>query len=251
MKGFLGRLARAGARLVYLFGNFKAFFALEALRHAPGRRPPREAGEIVDRFHSLFFEAQYRPGGWNGVRWLGVEALKCPLDLWSYQEILFELRPDLVIETGTHRGGSALFLASVLDLVGSGEVISIDITERPDRPSHRRITYLPGSSTAPATVQEVRERASRAGKVMVILDSDHRAAHVREELRLYSPLVSPGQYLVVEDTNVNGHPVLPEHGPGPMEAVREFLGGNPDFVADPSRERFLISFNPGGYLRRR
>ena len=86
---------------------------------------------------------------------------------------------------------------------------------------------------------------------MVVLDSDHSQENVLRELEVYAPLVTPGQYLVVEDTNVNGHPVLPEHGPGPYEAVQQFLAGTSDFEFDPQCERFLFTQNPGGWLRRR
>jgi cephalosporin hydroxylase len=84
----------------------------------------------------------------------------------------------------------------------------------------------------------------------VILDSDHSQTHVRAELQAYAPMVSLGSYLVVEDTNVNGHPVLPDFGPGPMEATQEFLISHNEFVRDPSREKFMMTFNPGGFLRR-
>ena len=85
---------------------------------------------------------------------------------------------------------------------------------------------------------------------MVDLDSNHSKQHVLEEMRAYAPMITIGNYLIVEDTNINGHPVLPEFGPGPMEAVEEFLKENHDFVPDPSREKFLVTFNPGGYLRK-
>jgi cephalosporin hydroxylase len=97
----------------------------------------------------------------------------------------------------------------------------------------------------------VEDGARGKGTVVVILDSNHARAHVAEELRLYHGMVTPGSYLIVEDTNINGHPVLRDHGPGPMEAVEEFLSGRDDFFADTSREKFFLSFNPGGYLRRR
>ena len=86
---------------------------------------------------------------------------------------------------------------------------------------------------------------------MVVLDSDHHRDHVLAELRTYSALVTPGSYLIVEDTNINGHPVRPEFGPGPMEAVDEFLRESPDFAIDPEREKFFLTFNPRGFLRRR
>ena len=173
-----------------------------------------------------------------------------PLDLWVYQEILHEVRPDLIIETGTAFGGSALYLAQVCDGVGRGRVITVDVVASVDRPSHRRITYLTGSSVDVTIVAQLTEAARQAERVMVILDSDHRRDHVLSELQLLGPLVTVGSYLIVEDTNVNGHPVDSVHGPGPMEALDEFLAIQTDFVVDPEREKFLLSFNPRGFLRR-
>jgi cephalosporin hydroxylase len=183
---------------------------------------------------------------------LGAPAQKCPLDLWIYQEILFETRPGLIVETGTAAGGSALFLASICDLLGHGHVVTIDVAEG-ERPPHPRISYLHGSSTDPVIVAQVQRMAATADGVMVVLDSEHACEHVLAELEAYGPLVTPGCYLIVEDTNVNGHPVLAEHGPGPAEAVETFLanGAGALFDVDRDRERLLLSFNPGGYLRRR
>src|SRR5712691_996249 len=105
-----------------------------------------DPSEIVSAFHRLYYDSA--PQTWSNTRWLGVSAQKCPLDLWIYQEILHELRPAVVIECGTASGGSALYLASILALLGTGDVVSIDIEELPDRPVHDRIRYLTGSSTA-------------------------------------------------------------------------------------------------------
>jgi cephalosporin hydroxylase len=214
---------------------------------APPRVPTSQ--EIVDRFHELYYQAESRT--WRNTWWMGVRAYKCPLDLWTYQEILAEIRPDLVVECGTAEGGTALYLAHVLDLVGNGGVITIDLVPPVHPPAHPRIRYLHGSSTDPAIVGRVEDAAQGKGTVMVILDSAHSHAHVAEELRLYHGMVTPGSYLIVEDTNINGHPVFGDHGPGPMEAVQEFLSGHDDFRADASKEKFFLSFNPGGYLQRR
>lgn len=183
-------------------------------------------------------------------RWLGHLCLKYPTDMWAYQEILSELRPAVVVEAGTFRGGSALFLATIMDATGVGQVISIDVEAHEGRPEHPRITYLQGSSTDPDLVAEVAQRVGDASPVMVILDSDHSRDHVRAELDAYAGLVDPGSYLIVEDTNVNGHPVLPEHGVGPMEAVRDFLSARDDFAPDRWRERGMLTANPNGFLRR-
>jgi cephalosporin hydroxylase len=138
---------------------------------------------------------------------------------------IVQTKPDFVIETGTARGGSALFLAHICDVLGKGRVITIDIKENPNRPRHERITYLHGSSTSKEVLSEVKGLVGD-GSALVILDSDHSKDHVIAELRAYSRFVNDGGYLIVEDTNVNGHPVLPEYGPGPMEAVEAFLEAN-------------------------
>jgi cephalosporin hydroxylase len=208
------------------------------------------ANEIVGRFHELYFAEYSRTVA--DTFWLGLQTQKCPLDLWIYQEILSERRPGLIVETGTSFGGSAFFLASVCDLLDHGRVITIDVRDfEHGRPEHSRIEYRKGSSVAPEIVAAVRESVEEDERVMVILDSDHRKDHVLAELRAYASIVTPGDYLIVEDTNVNGNPVLPDFGPGPMEAVDEFLAGDEAFEVDESREKFFLSFNPRGYLRRK
>ncbi len=205
---------------------------------------------VGDQFHRLYYDAGGLGRTWASTRWLGIPTQKCPFDLWIYQEILFELKPDVIIECGTADGGSALFLASLCDLLGKGRVVTVDIKENPARPKHPRITYLLGSSTAERIVDQIRQSIHEGDTVMAVLDSDHRKEHVVNELRIYSRLVTVGSYLIVEDTNLNGHPVAPSFGPGPLEAVHEFLERNGDFVVDRTREKFLLTFNPGGYLRR-
>jgi cephalosporin hydroxylase len=213
-------------------------------RFVAARRPKR----IVDDFHKLYYDLGRET--WGNTRWLGIGTQKCPFDLWTYQEILHEVKPDLIVETGTFGGGSALFLASMCDLMGRGKVVTIDITERSGRPQHERITYLHGSSTSPEIVQAVHSMVVKDDRVLVILDSDHRKDHVLRELEIYSDFVSLGSYIVVEDSNVNGHPVDPSFGPGPMEALQEFLSKDHRFETDRTREKFLVTFNPEGYLRK-
>jgi cephalosporin hydroxylase len=189
----------------------------------------------AEEFHRAYYDAPIVP------TFLGVKTMKCPLDLWVYQEIVFERRPRLILETGTGHGGTTLYLATLMDVLGEGRVITVDWRVR-GRPEHPRITYLEGNSTAVSDQIPIEEPA------MVILDSTHKRDHVLAELRCYSPRVSPDQYLIVEDTNLNGNPVRPDFGPGPTEAVREFLAEHPEFTPDRSREKFLLSYNPGGYL---
>lgn len=205
---------------------------------------------LVDEFHKLYFEARAFNMTWRNTFWMGHPILKCPLDLWLYQELIHKLRPEVIIETGTAFGASAHFLATMMDLVGTGRVITIDVEDRPGRPTHPRVTYLTGSSVAPEMVARVRDMVGTASPVMVLLDSDHSRDHVRAELEAYSPLVTRGSYLVVEDTNLNGHPVDPEYGPGPMEAMKDFLAANRSFAHDTSLDKFFLTFNPGGYLLR-
>jgi len=210
-------------------------------------RTPVARGAAARLFHRAYYEAGR---SLDAARWLGVEALKTPQDLWVYQEIVVETRPDLIVETGTFNGGTALFLATICDALGHGRVVSIDVRRRAPLPEHPRIEYLTGSSIEPPIVDEVRKRAGEQGRLMAVLDSDHSRDHVLAELRAYGPLVAEGCYLVVEDTNINGHPAAPHWGPGPMEALEAFLAEGAPFVSDPRREKFLITFNPQGFLRR-
>jgi cephalosporin hydroxylase len=203
---------------------------------------------VVAAFHRLYH--QRGATTYNNTRWLGTLVQQLPLDLWSFQEIVYETRPDVLVEAGTFHGGSALYYASIFDFLGHGRVITIDIEAQPDVPKHPRITYILGSSTSPETFRKVQGHIQPGEKVMVILDSDHHAPHVLNELNLYHPLVSPGCYVIVQDTHFNNHPILPHFGPGPYEAVQEFLKTGPPFVADRSREKFLMSFNYGGFLKR-
>jgi cephalosporin hydroxylase len=208
-----------------------------------------DEARIVEDFHRLYYEGAAE-STWQNTFYMGHRILKCPLDLWQYQEILHATRPDLIIETGTCFGGSALYLAHLCDLLGTGRVITIDIDARDGRPAHPRVEYWTASSVAPDTVERARAAAVRASRTMVILDSDHSERHVSAELAAFADLVTPGCYLIVEDTNVYGHPVALEHGPGPMEALDAFLATRQDFVIDERWQKFLMTFNPRGLLRR-
>ncbi len=209
---------------------------------------PIVSRRITNRFHRMYYYLRRRT--WRQTYWMGVPAFKCPLDLWIYQELLHEIQPDWVIETGTARGGSALYLAQMLDLLGRGHVVSIDIATVDGRPSHPRITYRTGSSIDDDIVASVKAEIGPEDRVLVILDSDHSRDHVLAELRTWGSVVTPGSYCVVEDSNVGGHPVSRDFGPGPMEAIETFLGESDAFVIDREREKFFMTFNPNGYLKR-
>jgi cephalosporin hydroxylase len=187
---------------------------------------------------------------WYNTKWLGVPLEKYPTDLFAYQEIIFETKPDVIIEAGTYKGGSAYYFASLFDLLGKGRVITMDIQDQPEKPKHPRIEYLLMSSVSDEAVRRIKSEIKPEERVMVSLDSDHAEAHVFRELQIYSSMVTKGCYLVVEDTNINGHPVYPSFGPGPMEAVKKFMANNEDFEADRSREKFMLTVSPRGYLRR-
>jgi cephalosporin hydroxylase len=204
--------------------------------------------KILEGFHKLYYDNRQQT--WQDTWWMGTKILKCPLDAWLYQEIIYEVKPDLIVETGTCNGGSAHFMASLLDIIGSGQVVTVDVENETQRPSHPRITYLTGSSTSPEIVDELARLVSGKSRVLVILDSDHSQAHVSQELLAYAPFVTKNSYLIVEDTNINGHPVRKDFGGGPFEAITDFLAQDRRFVVDRKKEKFMMSFNPGGYLKR-
>jgi cephalosporin hydroxylase len=206
-------------------------------------------GVITNLFHIRFYQDSLTT--WANTRWLGTTILKNPCDMWVYQEILHENKPDLLIECGTNQGGSALFFAHMFDLIGHGRIVTIDINANPGKPVHPRIEYLVMSSTSDQCMAELRQRIKPGEKVMVVLDSDHSEAHVRKELELYSKIVSVGQYIVVEDSNVCGHPVSRSHGPGPHEALTDFMRtNNKAFQIDYARQKFKVTFNPDGWIKR-
>jgi cephalosporin hydroxylase len=211
--------------------------------------PIPESGDTVREFHLLYYEDWART--WRNTFWLGTRVLKCPLDLWVYQEIIHRTRSDVIVECGTFFGGGALFLASMCQLIGSGRVITIDNLAQRRRPTHDLITYISGSTVDPELVAGVRQSIGEGETVMVILDSDHARDHVLQELRTWAPVVTKDHFLIVEDTNLNGNPVAPEWGAGPKEAVEAFLAESDEFVVDTDCEKFFLTFNPGGFLRRR
>ncbi len=198
---------------------------------------------------------------WN---WLGVPIIQIPPDIVATQEIIWETRPQFIIETGVARGGSLIFYASILQLIGDGRVIGIDIDIRDHNrhaveahPMSTRIDLIQGSSIDPELVGGVAERVRGAERVMVILDSNHTHQHVLDELRLYAPLVSKGQFLIVADTVVEDIPAQAHRrrpwGPGnnPGTAVKAFLKESDDFEVDPFfNAKLLVTSSHGGYLRR-
>ncbi len=202
--------------------------------------------KVVSDFIALYHGAHERT--WQNTFFMGAKVLKCPFDLWIYQEVIHEVRPDVIIEGGTYFGGSALYLASLCDLVGNGKVVTIDVGEFSGRPAHPRVEYLTGSTLSVEVLRKVLERIE-GKRVMVILDDNHDRDHVLEELRVYGPMVTPGSYMIVEDGIVN-HAVH-QGTPGPQEAVMAFMKEDKSFDIDLKREKFFMTYNPNGYLRKK
>lgn len=196
--------------------------------------------------------------------WLGLPIIQYPQDIMAMQEIIWRVKPDLIIETGTARGGSAIFYASTLKLLGGGKVVSVDIDIRGHNRSAIRkhflspfIILIEGSSIAASTLQKVENIANKAKKVLVTLDSLHTHEHVLAELELYSKFVTRGSYMVVFDTVIGNLPQKHSFdkpwgkGNNPKTAVDEFLKNRPDFIMDKSIEnKLLLTVAPGGYLKR-
>ena len=223
----------------------------EVLKQRDLQVPVAQQRELMKVFHSLKV--------WDSLRFHNVRIIKNPLDLWMLQQIAYEIQPDFVVETGTWQGGSALYWAHTLNGMGleNARVLTVDIQDQTSVASthalwKKYVEFFKGSSTDPKLVSQIAQRVKGA-KVIVNLDSDHSMAHVLEELRMYSPMVSKGSYIAVEDTHIDGIPTNPAEGPGPMAGVRKFLaeGGSKDFEQDFTREAMVMTSYPGGWLRRK
>lgn len=205
---------------------------------------------LFDRVNQIY----YRLGLWQS-KWLNMESSQIPCDNWVMQEIISEVKPDFIIETGTGYGGTALFYATVLEKVNeNGKVITVDI--QPHSPKvaafktwREKVRFIQGSSTSPDVIDAIAKQV-KGHKVLVTLDSDHSKAHVLKELNLYSDFVSVNSYLVAQDTNIDKLKAMPGFGPGPMAAVKEFLKSNKNFIVDRNRERYILTNHPSGFLKR-
>ncbi len=206
--------------------------------------------------------------GWNckysyDFEWLGRRIIQMPDDIVRLQELIWTTRPSVIVETGIAHGGSTVFFAGMMQLLGRGKVVSVDIEIRAHNraaieahPVFDRITMIERSSADPETVEEIKAVLGPEDRVMVFLDSNHTKSHVARELELYAPFVSPGCYLVVADGVTSILTDVPRGKPewvkdNPMQAAREFLAQHPEFELDTSYTRTGVTYLQGGYLRRR
>ena len=222
-----------------------------------------QADPELKRLRSQVYAAIARYRYTYNFNWYGRPIIQLPEDILTMQEIILHVKPDLIIETGVAHGGSLVFSASMLELLGNGDVLGIEIDIRPHNreaiqkhPLSKRIELIEGSSVADSVAERVREYARGKQRIMVFLDSNHTHDHVLRELELYSPLVTKGSYLVVFDTGIEDMPegTYPDRpwgkGNNPKTAVWEFLKHNDRFEIDRELEsRLLYTVAPDGYLR--
>jgi cephalosporin hydroxylase len=237
---------RVAAAAIVILAVLNVAQFLASRRAASGPLPD----EAIQRFVNHWYVAQ---DFFMANHWLGVQTLQNPLDAWVTQEIITEVRPDVIVEAGTYKGGSAIMWAAILEQLNpNGKVITIDVNDETEnakkhRMWNRRVEFLQGSSTAPAIVEKVRQR-TEGKRVLVILDSLHTRDHVYDELRTYAKMVPVGSYIVVQDTGA-WKPEVSELS-GAAQAITDFLAETDDFEMDRSRERFLLTNNPTGFLKR-
>jgi cephalosporin hydroxylase len=247
-------------RLMFLTGMLVGTVLTASINFATQRMPEEHlpqhrmsAADIVKRFNQIYYNNE---ACWIETKWLGINAWQNPCDNWIMQEIISEIKPDVIIETGTYKGGASLFYASILNYVNKdGKIITVDVNPQIEEVSknplfQNYVEVLKGDSVSPEIIDIISRRVKDGDKVLVTLDSLHTKDHVMKELELYSKFVSVGSYLVVQDTNINGHPVLPEFGPGPMEAMIDFLEENRSFKIDTTKNKFLLTSYPLGFLKK-
>ncbi len=206
---------------------------------------------------------------YHNFSWFGLPMLQLPEDVIRLQEVMYQLRPQVIVETGVFRGGSLLFHASLLEALGGGQVIGVDLKIAPDvreaiegHALATRITLIEGDSTHPAIVERVKEIVGASAPVLVILDSDHSRAHVARELEAYSPLVTPGSYIVATDGIMRDISDVPRAVAGwktdnPFEAACAFAATHPEFrqqqppwLCHDGELRENVTYSPGAWLKR-
>jgi cephalosporin hydroxylase len=245
---YVGTMSPAALRTRSRRMSATAFLEARISTGPDGR--PTGPSPIPQDFRTDFIDAFWHSLAWRETTWLGKPVYKAPTDLFVYQELLARVRPDWVIETGTVGGGRALFLASICDLLDHGQVVSVDARLPENGPRHPRLSYVEGMPHETETVRKVIEIVGDQPNAMVILGSCGSHMRMIEEFEAYQRMVPAGSYVVMEETIVNGHPVWPGFGGGPMEAVKRILAAHGDFAVDPKMEKYALTFNPLGFLKR-
>jgi len=243
---FVGRFTAGAARRTKPRRLSTPVFA-EAGEAVDGR--PEQPTPIPDDLREAFTDAVWRNLPWRFTTWLGTPIATAPTDLLAYQEILSKVRPDWVVDIGTSDLGRASFLASICELIGHGQVLSIREAAADEPPPHFRLRCHTGAPLDPAVVEYVHGLVGDSNAVVVLGACADREA-TTAQFEAYVNLVKVGSYVIVTDTIVNGRPVWTSFGPGPAEGIKQILNRHGKFVADPEMEKYALTFNPGGFLRR-
>ena len=204
---------------------------------------------IYDRFFVYLTE---RTKNFSSIKWLGKTCYQNLFDLWVIQETICELKPDLIIETGTYRGGSALFYASLFDLLGKGRVVTIDVKDMIDF-QHPRLTFIMGDSVSADVIEKVADQIddTKDKCIWVILDSDHSRKHVLREIEVYKKFVTKGSYILVQDGVIDKLSIFSNDRPGPLKAIEQFMRDKSEFVIDTEKTtKFPLTHHPCGWLKR-
>ena len=231
-----------------LFQNPRLFFQKLSTWLSPMRKEYRRRLNMRLRDWLIYHQQELV---FQRVSWMGEPAWKNVLDAWIYQEIICEVKPEVIIEIGNGPGGSTKYLANLLDLLGQGQVIAVDIDHSQFRVQHPRIITITGDSTSGPTLASVENHC--VGKNgLVIQDGDHSKEHVLADLRAYSKFVGTGSYFIVEDSVIDLFRAGDGLGSvnGPLGAIEQFISENPNFEIDGTRERYIATYNPNGYLKR-
>ncbi len=243
---YVGALPDAARRTKARRMGAPIYFKLAHVEGTDGR--PAHPIPVPEELRTEFVDAFWRSKEWQQTPWLGSWTARPPTDLMAYQELVAQVRPDWIIETGTGGGGRAFFLATVCELLDHGRVISIDDYPVPNLVQHPRIEYVRHDPAEAEAAAAVRELAGSDPHALLILAAD-KLSRLMALYEHYGALVPVGSYVIFEDTILNGNPVWTGFGPGPREAARRLVDSG-EFERDPTPERYALTFNPGGFLKR-
>lgn len=236
-------------RIKIFFMNFHLFWQKNRRIFRPMRKDYRRKFNMKLRQWLIYHQKNIV---FDKCYWMGVHTLKNPLDAWIYQEIIYDVQPDIIIEIGSLEGGSTLYFANLLDILGKGMVISIDIHRTMYSVKHNRIVVITGDSLSQEVISKVSE-LSEGKSVLIMHDGDHYKEQVLRDLQNYSKFVSVNSYFIVEDGIIDlfkPGDSIGNYREGPLAAVEQFLDKNRDFIVDTERERYILTYNPRGFLKR-